>query len=102
MDLTEIFDEIQFTVYDAGEYYDWHHDLGGKNYTGLRKLSISVQLSDPGDYDGGILEFDHYTESDTRQGTAVVFPSFFRHRVTAVERGTRYALVCWVSGHSFR
>lgn len=102
VDLSEIFEEIQFTVYDTGEHYDWHVDLGLKNYTGLRKLSISVQLSDPGDYDGGRLEFDHYTESDIRQGTAVVFPSFIRHRVTPVTRGTRYALVCWVSGHSFR
>jgi PKHD-type hydroxylase len=102
MNLSDISELIQFSVYEVGDYYNWHIDLGTKNEICMRKLSVSVQLSDPGDYDGGRLEFDdEYTEDDIRQGTAVIFPSFCRHRVTAVTRGTRYSLVCWVTGQPF-
>jgi PKHD-type hydroxylase len=35
------------------------------------------------------------------RGAIIVFPAFFAHRVTAVTKGTRLALVGWIHGDSF-
>ena len=73
-----------------------------------RKLSMVIQLSDPKDYEGGILEIhanEHYPpppDELKRRGTIVVFPSFLRHRVIPVTKGVRYSLVAWIEGPHFR
>jgi PKHD-type hydroxylase len=89
---------IQIARYPEGCYYGWHIDAGpGAN--SARKLSLSVQLSDPGDYTGGSLEFmDTPTRENTGRGTLIVFPSFMTHRVSAVTSGVRQSLVAWVTG----
>ena len=59
-------EECQFTKYKKGQYYDWHCDSWDKPYDApntpshgkIRKLSVTVSLSDPKDYKGGELEFD--------------------------------------------
>lgn len=106
-DLSEIAENLQFTRYDVGEKYDWHVDTGGKDLQGMRKLSLVVQLSNPGEYDGGELQFGNSTDdkieiAPKNKGAVVVFPSYMRHRATEVTRGTRYSLVLWVSGPPFR
>jgi len=98
-------DPVQLLRYEAADlgHYDWHVDIGEKNST--RKLSFSLQLSDPEDYDGGDLQFlpDHQEARTMRtQGTLIVFPSYKTHRVTPVTRGVRYALVGWVHGMAYR
>ena len=48
--------EIQYTIYEGSKqgHYDWHHDVDWGNNSGQdRKLSITVQLSDPAEYEGG-------------------------------------------------
>jgi PKHD-type hydroxylase len=114
-DLT-YFKEIQFTEYTAQQEgkYDWHEDLTWtKNGPSRRKLSIVVQLSDPADYKGGLLELDRSTVGDgdgmtpserqlRSRGTAIVFPSFVKHRVTPVLQGKRHSLVSWYEGPPFR
>ncbi len=95
-------DSIQFAQYGVGEHYDWHVDLGVK-ITSLRKISVSIQLSDSDDYDGGDLEFFNSTITTPRKmGLAVAFPSYFPHRVAEVTRGSRHSLVAWASGPAFR
>ena len=53
----------QFTKYDEGQFYDWHTDAfetphrDGPWQGLIRKISITVSLSDPRDYEGGLLEF---------------------------------------------
>ena len=48
----------QFTIYEPGEYYDWHRDAQNYPYTQgkekglIRKLSVTVSLSNPEDYEG--------------------------------------------------
>ena len=37
-----------------------------------------------------------------KQGQAVFFASFIRHRVTPVTRGNRKSLVMWFGGTSFK
>ena len=94
---------IQIARYSEGDYYDWHLDIG-KKLSSTRKLSITVQLSDPADYDGGELELFSFTrENPTRNiGSIIVFPSFLTHRIAPVTRGVRWSLVAWVNGPPIR
>ena len=99
--------EMQLTEYAAHQFahYDWHHDVQWNGQSGFdRKLSITVQLSDPDEYDGGDLEFDELkTNADFRsKGTVLVFPSYLRHRIKPITRGTRRALVAWFFGPNWR
>lgn len=99
--------EIQFTEYHAahGGHYDWHHDVHwSAQGDSDRKLSITVQLSDPADYEGGQFEFDEVqTNADfTAQGTILIFPSYLRHRVLPVTKGIRRSLVAWFNGPRWR
>lgn len=87
----------QLAEYAVDDKYDWHLDYGPSNAR-LRKLSVSVQLSSPTDYDGGELEFRASGVAPKEQGALVVFPSFLGHRVLPVTRGIRYSLVAWAIG----
>ena len=102
-DVVGMIDALQFTEYAPGQHFDWHMDIG-RGATSLRKMSLTVQLSDPGDYDGGDLEFVGLgAQPEARnQGYATVFPSYMGHRVTPVTRGVRRSLVAWVSGAPYR
>jgi PKHD-type hydroxylase len=102
-DMVGLVDALQFTEYGPGEHFEWHMDIG-REQTSLRKLSVTVQLSLPEDYDGGELEFVglNPVEEARAQGSATFFPSFMGHRVRPVTRGTRCSLVAWGSGQPFR
>jgi PKHD-type hydroxylase len=106
-DLTEFGESAQIARYDADRaaHFDWHADIGAGTWAAQRKLTVVVQLSDPGDYDGGSLDIwaGHTPQSAPRaQGTASVFPSFELHRVTPVTRGLRWSLTLWAHGPAFR
>lgn len=94
---------LHFVRYDPGGKFDWHLDCGGDR-TCTRKLSVTIQLSAPGDYAGGGLEFCPQGELHRARyhGAAIVFPSTLAHRVTPVSQGVRRALVAWIHGPSFR
>lgn len=92
---------MQLLRYHGGGHYGWHADLGVQGVMALRKLSVTVQLSDGEDYTGGNLELMSGGRTLVPQrprGSAVVFPSWLPHRVTPVTEGTRDALVLWVVG----
>jgi PKHD-type hydroxylase len=103
-DINSFGESLQLTTYDTADngHYDWHIDMGGKV---SRKLSLVLQLSDPLDYDGGNLEISTAAEPiivPKERGLVSVFPSWCRHRVSPVTRGTRQSLVVWMSGPNFR
>ena len=85
-------------------HYDWHMDADAPQNGIQRKLSISILLSDPSEFEGGELQFKGIEDQKilTSQGSIVVFPSFIEHRVTPVTKGVRYSAVTWASGPSFR
>jgi len=101
--------DLQFTSYygqDSGRY-GWHHDVDFKNTLPFhRKLSVTIQLSDPADYTGGEFEFestiDQLPPEHTEQGTILIFPSFYKHQVKPVTSGTRHSLVTWIEGPHWR
>lgn len=102
-DLLGLVDEIQFAKYAQGDGFGWHLDTGG-GQTSTRKLSMSVQLCDDAEYAGGDLELCACPQLDPhrRRGTIIVFPSFLAHQVTPVMQGTRYSLVAWAHGPTFK
>jgi PKHD-type hydroxylase len=103
LELTGLVDALQYTVYGPGEHFDWHIDLG-PGQTSARKLSMTVQLSPPGDYSGGELEFINAPGPNVARdiGAATVFPSYLAHRVAPVQSGVRRSLVAWACGPAFR
>lgn len=99
-DLTQI---GRYKSTDEG-YYDWHMDAAQPQNGIQRKLSISILLNDPSEFEGGILQFKGMEDQNLldKQGTIIVFPSFIEHRVTPVTKGARYTAVTWASGPSFK
>ena len=117
-------ESCQFTKYKKGQYYDWHCDSWDQPYVyqntdnpghgKIRKLSVTVSLSNPKEYQGGELEFDFRNlDPDKKRnvikcteilpkGSLIVFPSFVWHRVCPVKKGSRYSLVIWNLGLPFR
>ena len=85
-------------------HYDWHMDAGPPQNDLQRKLSVSILLSDPSEFEGGELQFKGMEDRKilTKQGSIVVFPSFIEHKVTPVTKGVRYSAVTWATGPSFR
>jgi len=106
-DITGFGEEIQLTNYNSSDkgMYGWHSDTGGSDQPS-RKMSVVVQLSDPVEYEGGVLELK--TNSDIpikiskQRGALVLFPSWCLHQVTPVTQGTRQSLVLWVTGPRFK
>ena len=118
----------QYTVYNEqperkGDFYTWHTDAGPILYdNGMhRKLSMTIQLSDQDDYEGGHFQwlephrqFDQMTGTNPQVnmqdaistlsfssksiGSVCIFPSFLYHQVTPVSIGQRKSLVCWFTG----
>lgn len=106
-DLVSAPELIQYTEYYASEegHYDWHQDIG-PGIGSQRKVSITVQLSESDEYEGGDLQIWKGGKSavDTARGAGivVVFPSYMMHRVTKVTKGTRRSFVLWVGGEHYK
>ena len=92
----------QFTEYPKGGFYDWHIDaeINCHNEPPVRKISMTILLSNPSEFEGGDLEF--MTEGNKPpqllQGQAIFFCSLLRHRVAKVKKGVRRSLVMWFGG----
>jgi PKHD-type hydroxylase len=105
-----LLDQIQYTIYDGTkeDFYGFHYDTFWANPTMYdRKISVTVQLSDPEDYEGGEFLFEpQFIQPEQKklkkQGSILVFPSMIGHCVKPVTKGTRKSLVAWVEGPKFR
>jgi PKHD-type hydroxylase len=113
-------EKVQFGTYEKEGYYDWHKDefdepydeAAPEHWRGLaRKLSVSVNLSGPDDYEGGDLlmkdtwgkkiQGKKLARQIRRKGTVIVFPSYILHTARPVTAGARHSLVAWVLGPPF-
>ncbi len=104
LELNGFLQSLQLTRYQKDDFFEWHMDFHAGEIS-HRKLSVTVQLSDEDEYEGGDLQFqiNHKAQSVSRKkGTVVIFPSFMLHRVTPITSGTRYSIVGWISGPPFR
>jgi len=103
-DITGFQTELQLANYGPEDFFEWHMDYGAAHLSN-RKLSISVQLSDPEDYEGGDLQFmvnNKIVSAPKTKGTAIVFPSYRMHRVLPVTSGNRRSIVGWIGGPPYR
>jgi PKHD-type hydroxylase len=107
-DLTGFHEPMQLGLYTEEQqgHYNWHIDAAPSDSNVPRKLSMSMLLSDPSDFEGG--EFQVKTNTDDAQtleckkGRAWFFPSYTLHRVAPVTKGVRRSLVLWIGGPAFR
>ena len=102
MTLTEY---AQYTEYPEGGFYDWHvdNDVNMAHEPPVRKISMTCLLSHESEFEGGDLEL--MTEgkiAKLKQGQAIFFASFIRHRVAPVTKGVRKSLVMWFGGSPFK
>ena len=105
-------DKFQFTIYKPNQFYGWHPDYFPQKKSRDRKISLSVSLSDPKDYEGGDLEFIVEDVPERRhsiickelreRGSIVLFPSFIIHKINPITSGTRYSLVVWHEGSKWK
>ncbi|MCB9959008.1 MAG: Fe2+-dependent dioxygenase [Rhodospirillaceae bacterium] len=85
--------------YTPGMTYGDHTDnaiLGGRMRS---DMSMTIFLNDPKDYDGGELVMNTDIRPERYKlppGHAVIYPTYFLHRVAPVTRGTRLAVVGWI------
>jgi len=101
---------FQYAVYrgSARGHFDWHKDYGrdlAAPHIEPRKLTLSLQLSEQADYEGGELQARGGHQIDVApkaRGTLVAFPANLLHRVTPIMSGVRKSLVIWASGPEFR
>jgi PKHD-type hydroxylase len=93
---------IQVARYGPGHHYEWHTDssapVGGPTHG--RIMSVTVQLSAPDEYTGGMVEMGTHGNVSTAIGTMALFPSFLPHKVHRVSSGVRYSIVAWFAGAS--
>jgi len=100
------FEDLQYTVYNNGDYFDWHIDSdvvdGGMP---TRKLGMTLQLTDPSEYEGGNLIINHteyFDDFAANKGDLIIFPSWCLHKVTPLTQGVRKAVVAWAVGPDFK
>nr|BAR16490.1 2OG-Fe(II) oxygenase [uncultured Mediterranean phage uvMED] len=111
--------DMQFTSYNKDHYFGWHSDQGpkpfvsnNKNFNGkIRKISLTLQLTDPSKYEGGDFQFKWFSKQGVEDiktvkeakelGTLIIFPSFIWHQVTPITKGKRESLVNWSVGNLF-
>ena len=101
----KITEQAQYTEYPAGGFYDWHidSDINGINEPPVRKISMTCLLSHESEFEGGGLELMSDGKiARPKQGQAIFFASYIRHRVIPITKGVRKSLVMWFGGPSFK
>jgi len=88
---------VQILKYEPGGFYTWHVDHGIHLN---RKISCIFYLND--EYEGGSIQFAFPAKNESfeikpKENRMILWPSNFLypHRVTPVEKGSRYSAVCW-------
>ena len=102
MQITEM---AQYTEYPEGGFYEWHvdNDVNFQHEPPVRKISMTCLLSPESEFEGGDLELMAEGKiAKLKQGHAIFFASFIRHRVKPVTRGRRQSLVMWFGGTPFK
>jgi PKHD-type hydroxylase len=101
----QITEQAQYTEYPEGGFYDWHMDseIFCIKEPPIRKISMTLLLSNENEFEGGGLELIKDGQIvKPKQGQAIFFASFIRHRVIPINKGIRKSLVMWFGGPSFK
>jgi PKHD-type hydroxylase len=93
----------QVFKYSEKEYYDWHFDLNIMMPS--RKITFIINLTDPAEYQGGVIEFLNIDTADANineQGSCLIFPSYIPYRITPIKKGIKHILVGHIHGALFK
>jgi len=109
-DVYGIIEPFQLLCFDGsegkeGEKDRWELHLDNAHPFSFRKISFSVELSDPNTYEGGKLKVDVAAtpiDLPNSRGTTIMFPSFFLNEVEPMINGKRWVLIGWISGPQLR
>jgi len=93
-----------FNSYAGGQTFGNHVDNAirrrkGTDFRIRTDLSMTIFLSEPEDYDGGVLTVEDtfgVHEVKLPAGDAILYPSSSLHRVTPVAKGRRVCSILWV------
>lgn len=93
--------EVQYVRYNIGGKFNWHSDIlpTTRPDSRFRGITFSINVTDPDEYDGGELKIENgetMLELPKERGSYIMFPSYMRHQVFEVTRGTREAIILWV------
>ena len=91
---------FQYTVYFDKGHYDFHRDIGGNDPVQKARVNVGVlQLSDPGNYKGGVLQIKledgEVIDVMKNKGMTTTFPINLLHKVSPVTSGIRKTLIMW-------
>ena len=109
--IVQLSEQGQYAEYSKNGFYNWHMDsnIEMANMPTVRKISMTLLLSDPKNFEGGDLELfcgetldSEKNKFKLKQGYAVFFASFLLHRVMPVIKGNRKSLVMWFGGSPLR
>lgn len=110
-DTVQLSEQAQYAEYYKDGFYNWHMDSNVEmnNMPTVRKISMTLLLNDPKNFEGGDLELfcgetldSEKNKFKLKQGYAVFFASFLLHRVMPVIKGNRKSLVMWFGGSPLR
>jgi PKHD-type hydroxylase len=74
-------------------------DLQFSHEPPVRKISMTCLLSHESEFQGGELQIEKdQNKVKLKQGHAIFFASFIRHRVAPITSGIRKSLVMWFGG----
>ena len=100
----QITEKAQIAEYSKGGFYGLLTDtsLGMDKEPPVRKLSMTLLLNVPSEFEGGDLQIANRTMPPMKRGHAAIFASFLQHRITPVTHGVRKSLVMWFGGTPFK
>ena len=110
-DTVQLSEQGQYAEYHKGGFYNWHMDSNVEmaSMPTVRKISMTLLLNDPKDFEGGDFEIfcgetldSEKNKYKLKQGHAIFFASFLLHRVMPVIKGNRKSLVMWFGGSPLR
>lgn len=88
--------------YTKGDFFGKHIDTYYVLKENLdRKITISIQLQDPNEYEGGNLRISSNTYK-TPKGSIIAFPTYLSHDVSLITHGVRWSLIGWAWGPYWR
>lgn len=89
---------IQYVRYEEGEFFKWHTDTIYDGHYLIRSFTLSLNISNEDEYEGGELLIKHNNKIiklSKEPGSYIIFPSFLHHTATSVTKGVRKAIVAW-------
>lgn len=98
-------ESVQVSIYVENDFYDWHIDaIEFPTSPPVRKVSCSVLLNDPAEFEGGDMQVRAWDEDTIKleQGQGLYFASFLQHRVLPITKGIRKSMVIWYNGPAFK